>query len=125
MRLKDEWPILATNTDPCGALAAYKQSGSIQTLLAAMKSRGFNFEDTHLTHPKRIEKLIEKLVALISLALVWALLIGEWQASLQELKPKSLFRLGLDFLRQALFFPVSRKYHLLISAFCGVLKSKG
>jgi len=107
VRLKDEWLILATNTDPSQALAAYKQRWCIECLFAAMKTRGFNFEDTHLTHPERIEKLI----ALISLALVWCVLIGEWLAEQKELKikkhgrkPISHFRRGLDFLRQVLFF---------------------
>lgn len=115
MRLKDEWLILATNTDPSLALAAYKQRWSIECLFAAMKTRGFNFEDTHLTHPERIEKL----VVLISLALVWCLLIGEWQASIKQLKlkkhgrkPKSLFRRGLDLLRHALFFSQAKKFDL-------------
>lgn len=115
MRLKDEWLILATNTDPSLALAAYKQRWCIECLFAAMKTRGFNFEDTHLTHPERIEKLI----APISLALVWCLLIGEWLATQKELHIKkhgrkriSLFRRGLDFLRQILFFLPAKRLDL-------------
>ena len=119
MRLKDGWLILATNTDPGSALAAYRQRWTIETLFSAMKTRGFNFEDTHLTHPDRIEKL----VAMIALALVWCLLIGQWQATIKQLKlkkhgrkPKRLFRSGLDFLREALLFPQTRKLDL-VSAF--------
>lgn len=115
MRLKDEWLILATNADPSQALAAYKQRWGIECLFSAMKTRGFNLEDTHLTHPERIEKLI----ALISLALVWCVLIGEWLAEQKELKikkhgrkPVSLFRRGLDCLRQVLFFLPAKRHEL-------------
>jgi hypothetical protein len=115
MRLKTQWLILATTADPSLALAAYRQRWTIENLFSAMKTRGFNFEDTHLTHPDRIEKL----VAMMAIALVWCLLIGQWQATINELKlkkhgrkPKSLFRRGLDFLRNALLFPKTRKLDL-------------
>lgn len=36
-------------------------------MFKAMKSGGFNFEDTHLTDPNRLAKLI----ALVSVAFLW------------------------------------------------------
>src|SRR3954447_9094062 len=40
--------------DPKSALAHYRRRWAIETLFAATKTRGFNFEDTHLIHPDRI-----------------------------------------------------------------------
>lgn len=68
-------------------------------LFAALKSRGFNLEQTHLTAPERIEKLL----ALVAIALTWAYLIGHWLAQAKPLVLKdhgrperSRFRVGLD-----------------------------
>ena len=59
-------------------------------------------ESTHLTDAERLSKLL----ALLSLALCWAILIGEWLHQLKPLtikkhgrKAKSIFRYGLDHLR--------------------------
>lgn len=56
---------------------------------------------------------------MMTTALVWCLLIGLWQATIKELKlkqhgrkPKSLFRRGLDFLREALLFSQANKLDL-------------
>ena len=45
---------------------------------------------------------LSRLLALLALAFTWAFLVGQWQASVKELKlrkhgypPKSIFRLGL------------------------------
>ena len=81
--------------------AEYKQRWGIETLFGALKSRGFNLEDTHLKEPERLSRLL----ALLAIAFTLAFLVGQWQASVKELKlkkhgypPKSIFRLGLDML---------------------------
>lgn len=101
-----ELVILATQEHPETALADYKERWQIETLFACLKTRGFCFESTHLTHPERLEKLF----AFLAIAFSWAHLIGEW---LHDIKPiilknhgrraKSLFRCGLDYLRSCLF----------------------
>lgn len=45
----------------------------MKTLFAALKSRGFNLEDTHLTDPKRLAKLM----GLLALAFAWTCRTGE------------------------------------------------
>jgi len=65
--------ILVTTDRPEQAVADYAQRWAIETLFGCLKSRGFRFEDTHLTHPERISKLI----ALLALAFVWAYRVGE------------------------------------------------
>lgn len=102
MRIKNDYLILITTEAPETALEEYARRWEIETLFGCLKSRGFKFEDTHLTKTERISKLL----GLLTLALCWCLLIGEWQ---HEQKPiaikthgrraKSLFRYGLDYLR--------------------------
>ena len=81
--------------------AEYKKRWGIETLFGALKSRGFNLEDTRLQDHARLDRLL----ALLALAFTWAFVVGEWQATIKELKlkkhgypPKSIFRLGLNIL---------------------------
>lgn len=101
--VKDPLLILVTSSDPRRAIGLYAKRWEIETLFGALKSRGFGFEDTHLTDPERIEKL----VALLAMAFAWAYLIGDWLD--RTVKPiprkahgrraRSVFRYGLDHLR--------------------------
>ncbi|MDQ3254660.1 MAG: IS4 family transposase [Acidobacteriota bacterium] len=82
------------------ALSDYSRRWEIETLFGCLKSRGFRLEETHVTDPARLKKL---------LAFCWAVIVGEW---LVEQKPltvkkhgrlaKSVFRHGLDHLRRIL-----------------------
>lgn len=79
----------------------YAKRWGIETLFGALKSRGFNLEDTRLQDSERISRLL----ALLALAFTWAFVVGEWQAAVKELnlkkhgyRPKSIFRLGLNIL---------------------------
>ena len=71
----------------------------------AHQERGFCLESTHFTDPKRLSKL----VALMAIALCWAVKTGEWLHQHQPIKikkharqAKSIFRYGLDYLRSIL-----------------------
>ncbi len=82
------------------------QRWQIETLFGCLKSRGFNLKATHISRRDRLSKML----ALLTSALVWSLHTGEWQHQQKKLPLKkhgrpacSLFRLGLDFLRHALF----------------------
>ena len=79
----------------------YKKRWGIETLFGALKSRGFNLEDTHLKDPERLSRLL----ALLAIAFTLAFVVGQWQAAVKDLKlkkhgypPKSIFRLGLNLL---------------------------
>jgi hypothetical protein len=79
----------------------YRKRWGIETLFGALKSRGFNLEDTHLKDAERLSRLL----ALLALAFTWAFVVSLWQASVKELKlkkhgypPKSIFRRGLNIL---------------------------
>jgi hypothetical protein len=96
---------VATNTDPKIALAQYRRRWEIETLFAALKTRGFNLEDTHLVHPARIGKLL----AVLAVAFAFAHATGEWQTKQRPIvikvhnrRAQSVFRLGFDLLRKTL-----------------------
>ncbi|NJL49557.1 MAG: hypothetical protein HC929_21650 [Leptolyngbyaceae cyanobacterium SM2_5_2] len=58
-RLEDgELLILATGHCPPTALADYRLRWGIETLFAALKTRGFNLESTHFRHAERLSKLM-------------------------------------------------------------------
>jgi len=54
-------------------LRLYRRRWEIETLFAALKSRGFKLEKTRLTCPERVERLME----LLAVAFSWSHLIGE------------------------------------------------
>lgn len=101
-RLKHGEYLILVSPEHCEAPAEqYRKRWGIETLFGALKSRGFNLEDTHLKDPERLSRLL----ALLALAFTWAFVVGQWQAVVKELKlkkhgypPKSIFRLGLKLL---------------------------
>lgn len=113
LRLNDgELLILASSQkNENQAVEYYKERWQIETLLSCLKSRGFNLEDTHVTDPKRIKRLL--IIPVITFC--WAHRIGEWQHdSVKPIKvkkhlrlSKSIFKTGLDFIRNAIFNPTS------------------
>lgn len=68
------------------AFTAYARRWEIETLFGALKSRGFNFEDSHLTHPDRLGKLL----ALLALAFAWTYRTGQARAERQPISLKKL-----------------------------------
>jgi hypothetical protein len=106
MRLSDgEWLIVATSDSPQRAIADDATRWQIETLFGCLKSRGFCLEATHLTHPTCLSKRL----ALLTLALCWAIRTGQWHSQHQPSplkkhgrKAVSVFRLGFDHLRHIL-----------------------
>ncbi len=75
LRLEDgSLLVIATQTAPKLAIADYAKRWGIETLFGIFKTRGFCLESTHLTDSERFSKLL----ALLSLALCWVVLTGEW-----------------------------------------------
>ncbi len=94
--------LASSRTDDC-ALKRYAQRWEIETLFQSLKSRGFNFENTHITKLERLNALTCILVLSFSLAH----LVGEWrneQKPIEILKhgrpQSSLFRYGYDWIRE-------------------------
>jgi hypothetical protein len=91
---KIEFVIVASfNPDP-NALAKYKDRWQTETAFKVLKSNGFNFEDTHLTDPNRIAKLI----ALVCVAFIWVYLVGIARNASTPIKIKKHGRRAYSFL---------------------------
>lgn len=75
LRLDDgDFLFIASSGAPqAEALDAYAGRWQVETLFGCLKSRGFNLEDTHLTHPERLAKLM----GLLALAFAWTCRTGE------------------------------------------------
>jgi hypothetical protein len=116
---KTEYLIVASKRNK-EAIEEYKVRWQIETMFGCLKNRGFNFEETHLSHPEKIGKLL----ILLGLGLSLAILMGEFQVEItnqvqMKLKKnkryaKSLFRIGLDALQNLLFhYRKPKKYREL------------
>ena len=70
--LDGELMIIVTQRMVESAIVDYGKRWGIETLFGILKSRGFNLEETHL---REIERL-SKLVALLTVAMVWAIRVG-------------------------------------------------
>jgi len=99
--------VVSNKLKPEQALAAYKKRWSIEVLFGHLKKKGFNLEDTHLRERRKIDKLI----AVLALAFLFAFGWGKWLKSQAEQgfsklnaqqKRKSTFRLSLDLLTSVL-----------------------
>ncbi len=107
--------IIVTQMAVKTAIIDDRQRWSIETLFGILKSRGFNLEDTHLKQMERLSKLL----ALLTLALIWAIRTGEY---LVQRKPiplknhgrpaKSIFRQGCDFIQTAVLNPQAKSQQL-------------
>ncbi len=56
-------------------IALYHRRWEIETMFGALKSRGFNFEESKISE----EHKVEKLMALLSISFVWSILAGEYR----------------------------------------------
>ena len=104
-----ELQILICFNRPEDGVATYKKRWEIETAFRAMKSSGFNIEDTHLRDRERIARLF----AMVCMALVWVYLVGEhkdiYVKPIKILKhgrrAKSLVKYGLEEISNVLFRP--------------------
>jgi len=97
--------VVATDQAPDTAISDYALRWSIETLFGMFKSRGFCLEETGMRDAERLKKLF----ALLTLALCWAVKVGQWLNVAEPLAikahgrlAKSVFRYGFDHLRHIL-----------------------
>lgn len=117
LRLSDgELLIVATDSLMADPIGHYGKRWEIETLFGCLKSKGFNFEDTHIINPARINKLL----VLLCVAFCWAHKVGEWRHDEKSIKLKkhgrksqSLFRYGLDYLRDVFMNKKSGNQHFI------------
>lgn len=103
---KPELQIIVSFESQDLAQNTYKQRWQIETAFRALKSSGFNIEDTHLKDPERIEKLL----SLVLIAYTWAYKTGIFLNKIAPItikkhkrRAKSLFKYGLDYLANQIF----------------------
>lgn len=103
--LNGEYRIVITDSKPKEALERYAIRQEIETMFGCLKTRGFNFEDTHMTKPERIDNLM----AVMTISFVWSHRAGDIFNEVQPIKikshgerAKSIFRHGYDYLRRLL-----------------------
>jgi hypothetical protein len=102
-----DWLILISNLPLKRGIYYDQQRWQIELLFGAFKSRGFQLEATHLTHPDRVARLL----AILSIALAWAVKVGGWKTCQGETinvkahgrKAHSIFRIGMDLIRERIF----------------------
>ncbi|KAA6350173.1 hypothetical protein EZS27_002439 [termite gut metagenome] len=104
-----ELRIIVSFNKPDNAQETYKERWQIETAFRALKSSGFNIEDTHLTDIDRIDKLF----ALVIVAFTWAYIVGIYvhkyvkqiQTKKHGRRAKSLFKYGLGVIANILLNP--------------------
>lgn len=67
--------LVASDLSLWDTLTTYRLRWNIECTFSAMKTRGLNLEQTHMTLPDRLSRLF----GLLSLALAWMVRIGEWR----------------------------------------------
>ena len=97
-------------------LERYARRWQAENLHSALKSRGFNLEDTGVTQAERISTLLTA----VSIAFIWACVTGKLLAAKTPPKLKkhghravSVFRLGLDHLQDLLLHPSRASWRAL------------
>ncbi|MFA8450692.1 MAG: IS4 family transposase [Bacteroidales bacterium] len=107
--VKTEHIIIVSNCSDGNGIEIYKDRWQIETLFKALKSSGFNLEDTHLTNTDRINKLI----AITAIAFIWAYITGIFiHENIKQIKIKRFKK--AKFRKQYSFF----KYGLIHLAYC-------
>lgn len=109
---KPELQIIVSYNNPQCAIEIYKERWQIETAFKALKSSGFNIEDTHLNDIDRIDKLF----ALVLVAFTWAYLVGiHLHQNIEPIrilkhgkKAKSIFKYGLTYIASMLLNAFSR-----------------
>jgi hypothetical protein len=101
-----ELQIIISFNNPQEAKQVYKERWQIETTFRALKSSGFNIEDTHLTDLERMEKLF----SIVMVAFAWAYVVGVFAD--KNVKPirilkhgrraKSFFKYGLEIIAEIL-----------------------
>ena len=85
LRLDDgELLIVVSSESPQTSIDEGAKRWGIETLFGMFKTRGFCLESTHFTDSQRLSKLL----ALMSLALCWAIKTGEWLHQFHPIKVK-------------------------------------
>jgi len=120
-----ELQVIISFKEPEKALDCYKQRWQIESAFKALKSSGFNIEDTHLNDISRIEKLI----AIVLIAFIWCYMTGLYiHSNIKNIrilrhgyKAKSFVKAGLECIANSMLNPY-KQLDRIIFFFCHVLR---
>ena len=116
-----EFVIIATYSYDPQTLSVYKDRWQIETMFRALKTSGFNLEDTHLSDLERISKLL----SLLCIAFIWAYLTGiHRHKNIKPIEIKkhgrkaySFFKYGLIFIAHALLCSIIQDIDIIVGIF--------
>ena len=117
---KVEFVIIASFNQQDQALINYKERWQIETMFKAMKTSGFNLEDTHLTNLDRLSTLL----SVLAIAFVWAYLAGiDKHENVTPIKVKKHGRKAYSFFKYGLIRIAHAILNTLdVSEFCRCVK---
>jgi len=126
LQLETEQLILASNIDfEEDILLAYKDRWSIERSFKALKTSGFNMEDTHITDLGKLEKIF----SMAAIALCICVIAGDVRDSFKPIKVKkhgrkaySVFTYGFDLLRN--FFTINMEVGSYLAEIIGAIKTR-
>ena len=84
------------------ALDLYRRRWGIEQVFSHFKARGFDLETTHMSEPRKIEKLFAVLTLAFMISYGWGCEMKTNSTLSAPQKKKSIFRLGLDRIAQIL-----------------------
>jgi len=112
--------VVSNNLEALNLLEIYLKRWTIECMFANLKSKGFNFEDTHFTVQARVDNLTK----LLALACAIALLLGIVRSINNPItikkhgyKQHSYFRYGLDLIIAQLLQDFKSAIKLILSCF--------
>jgi len=120
MRSKKDHCIIVSSKNNLNSLEKYQLRWTIENMFGAFKTRGFNFEDTHMTD---LEKL-KKLIVLVSIVYVWCVLIGLWYEETVKIRLTTLGRKRVSIFRYGLNYLTSFIKNILYENYCNKLDLK-
>jgi len=101
MKSKKGHCIIVSSKDNINSLDKYQLRWTIENMFGAFKTRGFNFEDTHMNNLEKIKMLI----VLVSIVYTWCVLLGLYLNETVPIiltntgrKRKSIFKYGFEYL---------------------------
>jgi len=109
MKTKDGYCIVLSNKENTEALQIYRKRWTIENMFGAFKTRGFNFEDTHLNQLYKIEKLL----ILISIAYLWSVLVSIWLDTKGTIRLNKYGRKTISYFRRGLNYLINMFYQIL------------
>lgn len=116
-----ELVIVVTREFNLNALDQYKIRWEIESFFSAIKKRGFNFENTHLTDMQKLSRLM----FVVSIALIWSYRTGEILESIKPIKikkhgfkAKSLIKIGTETIAKSLARAINSSEYI-----CNIIKA--